>query len=90
MGHCAIEVWHRKRILVEDTGRIEAVVVVVAAAAAAAAAGKMVDTHEVAAAELEVAVVEEQLDSCSPISNPTAQVNVDPAAMVMARVVSRC
>ena len=75
----------------EDTGRTEAAAVVAAAAAAAAAAaGKVVDTHEVAATEIEVAVVEEQLDSCSPISNPMAEVNVDPAAMAMARVVSRC
>lgn len=68
----------------KDTGRTEAAAV----AAAAAAAGKVEDMHEVAAAELEV--VEEQFDSCSPISNPMAEVNVDPAAMVMARVVSRC
>lgn len=88
MEHSATEVWHRRRILVEDTGRTEAAAVV--AAAAAAAAGKVVGIHEMAAAELEVAVVEEQLDSCCPISNPMAEVNVDPAAMVVARVVSRC
>lgn len=72
----------------EDTGRIE--VAVVAAAAAAVAAGKVVDTHDVAAMELDELVVVEQLGSCSPISSLMAVVDVGPAATATVHEVSRC
>lgn len=77
---CAVVEVRQRTSLVVDIDHI--------AAAAAAAGGKVVGSHEEAEVEFGAEAAEE-LDSCSPISNPEVVVAFGSAAVEMDREASR-